>query len=141
VISDGLILTNYHVVGDAPFVAVLYKPVAGGEPERANMVAARVIKVDQIRDLALLKPTSISLNTKPVELGDVSDLQIGADVHAIGHPKGEAWSYTKGIISQIRRDYSWPAGDTKFEHRADVIQTHPRWWAPFVAVGEPRKPN
>jgi S1-C subfamily serine protease len=122
VISDGLILTNYHVVGDAAFVGALYKPVAGREPDRANMVAARVIKVDQIRDLALLRPTSIPPNTKPVELADVSDLQIGADVHAIGHPKGEAWSYTKGIISQIRRDFSW-AGDSKIEHRANVIQT------------------
>src|SRR5436190_15696626 len=42
VISDGLILTNYHVVGDAPYVGVLYKPFAGGEAETANMVAARV---------------------------------------------------------------------------------------------------
>jgi S1-C subfamily serine protease len=33
VISGGLILTNYHVVGDSAFVGVLYKPVAGGEPE------------------------------------------------------------------------------------------------------------
>jgi hypothetical protein len=85
------------------------------------MIAARVIKVDQTRDLALVKPTSIPLNTKPVELGDVSDLQIGADVHAIGHPKGDLWSYTRGIISQIRRDFSW-AGDS-IEHRANVIQT------------------
>jgi S1-C subfamily serine protease len=52
VISDGLILTNLHVVGDAAYVGVLYKPVAGDEPEKANMVAARVIKVDQMRDLA-----------------------------------------------------------------------------------------
>jgi hypothetical protein len=122
VISDGLILTNYHVVGDAAFVGVLYKPIAGGEPEKANMVTARVIKVDQIRDLALLKPTLISPNARPIELGDVGDLQIGADVNAIGHPKGEVWSYTRGIISQVRHDFSW-AGDSKIEHRADVIQT------------------
>jgi S1-C subfamily serine protease len=115
VISDGLILTNYHVVGDAAFVGVLYKPFAGGEP--ANMVAARVIRVDQVRDLALLKPLSIPTTAKPIELGDLSNLQIGADVHAIGHPQGYAWSYTKGIVSQIRSDFSW------LEHRATVIQT------------------
>ena len=57
------------------------------------MVAARVIKVDQVRDLALLKPLSIAPSAKPIELGDLSDLQIGSDVHAIGHPKGLAWSY------------------------------------------------
>jgi S1-C subfamily serine protease len=118
VISDGLILTNYHVVGDAASVGILFKPVAGGELERANVVAARVIRVDQMRDLALLKPTSIPPNTRPIELGDVSDLQIGADVNAIGHPKGEVWSYTRGIISQVRRDFSWE-GDSKIEHRAE----------------------
>jgi S1-C subfamily serine protease len=117
VISDGLILTNHHVVGDAAFVGVLYKPFTGSEPERANIVAARVIKVDQVRDLALLKPTSIPPSTKPIELGDLSALQVGADVHAIGHPTGLAWSYTRGIVSQIRRDFPW------LEHRATVIQT------------------
>jgi S1-C subfamily serine protease len=117
VISDGLILTNQHVVGNAAFVGVLYKPFSGNEPEKANIVAARVIKVDQLRDLALLKPTSIPSSTKPIELGDLSALQIGADVHAIGHPTGLAWSYTRGIVSQIRRDFPW------LEHRATVIQT------------------
>jgi hypothetical protein len=43
-------------------------------------------------------------------------------VHAIGHPTGEAWSYTGGIVSQIRRDYEWQADDG-FRHRATVIQT------------------
>jgi hypothetical protein len=38
-------------------------------------------------------------------------------VHAIGHPAGEAWTYTRGLISQIRNDFTWD------KHRADVIQT------------------
>ena len=48
-------------------------------------------------------------------------LEIGADVHAIGHPTGETWTYTKGIISQIRPDFSWGAEGEK--HQATVIQT------------------
>jgi S1-C subfamily serine protease len=117
VISDGLILTNAHVVGDASIVGVLYKPDAVSNPVESSMIAARVLKIDRVRDLALLKPISISPNTKPIELGDTKDIQIGADVHAIGHPKGQEWSYTTGIISQIRNDFSW------LEHRANVIQT------------------
>jgi S1-C subfamily serine protease len=35
---------------------------------------------------------------------------VGADVHAIGHPTGEAWTYTTGIVSQIRPDYEWRSG-------------------------------
>ena len=49
-------------------------------------------------------------------------MQVGADVHAIGHPAGEAWTYTKGIVSQIRPGYEWqPKASVK--HVADVIQT------------------
>jgi S1-C subfamily serine protease len=117
VISGGLILTNWHVVGDASFVGILYKPAKIDDAARANMVVARVIKIDQIHDLALLKPTSMSSTAKPIELGDREDVQVGADVHAIGHPLGQAWSYTKGVISQIRNDFSW------LNHRANVIQT------------------
>jgi S1-C subfamily serine protease len=40
-------------------------------------------------------------------LADAKDIAVGADVHAIGHPTGEAWSYTEGIISQIRNGYTW----------------------------------
>ena len=65
VISDGFILTSAHVVGDASVVAVLYKPDAATNPLPSSMITARVIKVDRRRDLALLKPTSISSNAKP----------------------------------------------------------------------------
>jgi hypothetical protein len=47
---------------------------------------------------------------------------VGSDVHAIGHPTGEAWTYTRGIVSQIRRSYEWSVGPGP-THRADVIQT------------------
>jgi Trypsin-like peptidase domain len=117
VIANGFILTNSHVVGDASVVSVLYKPDAVSEPVNTSMITARVIKVDQVRDLALLQPTSISSAAKPIELGDIKDIQIGADVHAIGHPIGLDWSYTSGIISQIRNNFSW------LQYRADVIQT------------------
>jgi hypothetical protein len=43
-------------------------------------------------------------------------------VHAIGHPIGESWSYTKGVVSQMRPDYEWRY-ETGPQHRADVIQT------------------
>jgi S1-C subfamily serine protease len=70
---------------------------------RLDVTAADVIKVDQVRDLALLRPLAFPTNApKPIELADAKDIAIGADVHAIGHPTGETWSYTTGIISQIR---------------------------------------
>jgi hypothetical protein len=74
-----------------------------------------------VRDLALLKVAVVPPTVHPLELGTEAEIQVGADVHAIGHPVGEAWTYTRGLISQIRSDYEWQAdGDA---HRADVIQT------------------
>jgi hypothetical protein len=46
---------------------------------------------------------------------------VGIDVHAIGHPKGESWSYTKGIVSQYRLGFDWITDNQKY--KADVIQT------------------
>jgi hypothetical protein len=40
-----------------------------------------------------------------------------------GHPTGEAWTYTTGVISQYRQAYQWQAGGDSIKHKADVIQT------------------
>jgi S1-C subfamily serine protease len=121
--SDGSIVTNYHVVGDAPRVVVVFKPlVEGASPKKADAVVATVVKVDQVSDLALLKVEKIPQHVKPLELGSLATVEVGADVFAIGHPTGEAWTYTKGIVSQIRRDYKWKT-ESGITHSASIIQT------------------
>jgi Trypsin-like peptidase domain len=55
-------------------------------------------------------------------LADEKDIAVGADVNAIGHPENLRWSYTKGIISQIRNGFAW-SDESKIKHHADVIQT------------------
>ena len=123
VISGGLILTNWHVVENYKQVGVVFKPSSpGAQPSSADVITADVIRIDQVRDLALLRPTSLPNGLKPIELSDGQDISVGADVHAIGHPTGEAWSYTKGIISQVRNGYNWQT-ESKIAHHADVIQT------------------
>ena len=113
-----LILTNWHVVQEAEDVGVVYKPLQDNlSIESATVREARVLKLDPVRDLALIEVTGVPAYVTPVELGSMEEVQIGNDVHAIGHPIGETWSYTKGIVSQIRQNYEWN------EHRADVIQT------------------
>jgi len=52
----------------------------------------------------------------------MDNVEVAQDVHAIGHPGGEIWTYTKGIISQIRPNYEW-APDNKVLHESKVIQT------------------
>jgi S1-C subfamily serine protease len=116
--SDGLILTNYHVTGSNNEVGVILKPVSDTQKvSKADIVRAKVIKFDQVADLALVQLPSAPFGRSPVKLGDDSEINIGMDVHAIGHPHGDNWTYTKGVISQYRNDYEW------LGHKADVIQT------------------
>lgn len=119
---DGYVITNNHVIQGSTVVAVILKPeIEGAEPTEADAWAADVVKVDQVADLALLKIRNWP-QWSYVELGDANAVSIGDDVHAIGHPVGENWTYTKGVISQIRNSYKW-SYESEFDHVADVIQT------------------
>ena len=59
---------------------------------------------------------------KVIPLGYNADVSIGDDVYAIGHPVGYPWSFTKGIVSQIREDFEWTYKDES-KHKATLIQT------------------
>ncbi len=125
--AQGQILTNLHVVEGADRVAVVFKPRSGGinisDINRADLYTARVEKQDKARDLALLrlehKPDALTT----LEMGSLGGVSIGADVHAIGHPGGATWTYTKGIVSQIRVNAEWSYSDDRIKHHATVIQT------------------
>jgi S1-C subfamily serine protease len=119
----GLILTNLHVVGSSSVVAVVFKPsVEGAVITSADAHRGMVVRRDQIADLALVQVADPPPNLTTIPLGHLGDVSVGSDVHAIGHPTGEAWSYTKGIVSQVRRNYAWHTEDG-LRHTASVIQT------------------
>jgi S1-C subfamily serine protease len=121
--ADGKIVTNLHVVGDASEVGVVFKPAMEGATfGKADVRRARVLRRDEVADLALIQVEAVPAGVTPLAIGNSTTLQVGADVHAIGHPTGEAWTYTRGIVSQIRRAYGWQTED-KIPHEATVIQT------------------
>jgi S1-C subfamily serine protease len=117
--NDGLILTNYHVIENSKDIAVIFKPLKDTQKiQDSDIKKGRVVKVDQISDLALIKIDGMPQVKSPIKLGDDSDISVGIDVHAIGHPENQNWSYSKGIISQFRPNFKW----TEY-NQADVIQT------------------
>lgn len=118
----GEVLTNWHVVRSARRVAVFFKPEQGADVRQDLAFAATVVKADPTTDLALLKLSNPPPSLAALTLGDPSAAQVGENVHAIGHPEGEAWTYTTGIISQIRPEYRWK-GEGGSLHQATVIQT------------------
>ena len=114
--SRGYVLTNWHVVENNPNFKVV--TIGSGSFEE-NVREAEIIKFDPTCDLALLK-----LKTMPSDMSVISVSEIipniGDPVHAIGHPNGEVWSYSKGYISAYREDYSWKIEGKNFE--GDVFQ-------------------
>jgi S1-C subfamily serine protease len=117
------ILRNHHVVGNERRVRVVFKPSdPSGKPKDEEVVQADVIKLDVRRDLALLRPVSIP-SRRPLDISTEDTIDVGTDVVAIGHPTGEAWTFTKGIVSAFRPDYEWTGGPNDSKHIATVIQT------------------
>jgi len=106
--NSDLILTNAHVVGTSRFLRVALMPKARGQLTRNSFVDGWVVSIDEEVDLALIQLVRSVAKVKPLELASNDSLEIGQDVHAIGHPKtGALWSYTKGYIGQLIYDYQW----------------------------------
>jgi S1-C subfamily serine protease len=121
--ADGRIVTNLHVVEGAKEVGVIFKPrVEGASVADAAVHRAKVLRVDEVADLALIQVSEIPGHVKPLAIAKNPAVSVGADVHAIGHPTGQSWTYTRGIVSQIRRDYAWST-ESRLKHQATVIQT------------------
>ena len=95
--SDGVIVTNFHVVEGALNLKVTLPPPDG------RSFQARVIGGDSDHDLAVLKIGATNLPTIP--LGDSSSLALGERVVALGYalalPGGP--TVTSGIISGLAR--------------------------------------
>lgn len=87
--SDGLILTNAHVVRDAHEVTVKLA-------DRREF-KAKVLGIDPATDIAVLRADATGLPT--VQFGDPKTLQVGDYVLAIGAPFGFDQSATAGIVS------------------------------------------
>ena len=99
--SDGLILTNAHVVKEAKDVTVKLQ-------DRREYVA-KVLGVDTATDIAVLKIDAKGLPT--VRFGQPSKLMVGDYVLAIGAPYGLDQTATSGIISAKGRSLPSESGD------------------------------
>ena len=92
--SDGLIMTNAHVIEDADEVLVTLTD--------KREFKARIIGADKRTDVAVLKIDASGLPA--VKVGDVSRLRVGEWVMAIGSPFGLDNTVTAGIVSAKQRD-------------------------------------
>jgi S1-C subfamily serine protease len=122
--SEGIIVTNYHVVEGAGRLTVVTVPP---DPQRLE---ARVIGGDPDRDLAVLQVDAEGL--APVTLGRSADLRLGERVLAIGYAlglgadfEGGSPTVTSGIVSALDRTVqaSDPNSQAGVRTYTGVIQT------------------
>ena len=107
--SQGHILTNYHVVGNANKIDVL---LSNGGSFQAKLVGS-----DPKTDLAVIK--ILTKEQHPfVIFGDSDKVEVGEWVVAIGHPRGLDQTVTQGIISAKHR-----RGITDPSSYQDFLQT------------------
>ena len=121
--TDGLILTNNHVVA-----------AANGGPGSPSGVQTkltfangatttfRVVGTDPSSDIAVVQAEGASGLT-PITLGSSGNLRVGQDVVAIGSPLGLEGTVTTGIVSALNRPVA-AGGDAQNQNTVlDAIQT------------------
>jgi S1-C subfamily serine protease len=91
--SDGVILTNYHVIAVGSSAVVKL-------PDGAVYVVDGVLAADKTRDVAVIKVHGSNFRT--LTLGDSDQLQVGDEVVAIGNPLSLESTVSNGIVSGIR---------------------------------------
>jgi len=91
--SNGIILTNAHVVSDADEVIVKLTD--------KREYKAKVVGIDKLSDVAVLRIDAKDLPT--VKIGDPQNARVGEWVIAIGSPFGFENTVTAGIISAKSR--------------------------------------
>ena len=87
--SEGYILTNHHVVGEADRIIVV---MHDGEEKDAKLVGT-----DPESDIAVIKIEGDGLPVLP--MGDSEKILVGEDVIAVGNPFGLIQTVTYGIVS------------------------------------------
>ena len=110
--TDGLLLTNAHVVGRSTWGRAVFSD--GSEAD------VDVVGADPLSDLAVVRARSAT--PPPAVLGTAENLRVGQLVVAVGNPLGLAGSVTAGVVSGLGR--SLPTRDGRTARVVeDVIQT------------------
>ncbi len=94
--EGGLVVSNFHVVGDATDIRVVLKD--------RREISARVLLADRESDLAILQLDEAEVtDLATLELRDSDTVEVGELVLAIGNPFGVGQTVSSGIVSGLAR--------------------------------------
>ena len=99
VVGENYVATNCHVLEGAWSIKIRQT-----ESDETFAMGASRARTDEERDLCLLFAADLSKPpaAQPAQMAGARDLEIGAEVFAIGAPNGWELSFTRGIVSQLR---------------------------------------
>ena len=111
--TDGNIITNWHVAGDAEAISV----TIDGQSYDATLVGG-----DSSSDIAVIKAELNGALVTPIEVGNSSDLVVGDWVMTLGSPLGLDQSASSGIVSALYRNtlMTGTAGNTIYTNLIQV---------------------
>ena len=101
IVDDNVIVTNFHVAGDATELKVVFN-------NNDTMYDAELVRGDKDSDIAVIKLKDWEKFTKENPEFKIlhyatKEPQEGDTVYAIGHPWGLFYSVSKGIVSAAKR--------------------------------------
>ncbi|MBT5692853.1 MAG: DUF1080 domain-containing protein [Opitutae bacterium] len=91
--EDGIIATNFHVIGQHRGFSIRF-------PDGKTYEPTAILATDRKRDLALIKIDAKQLT--PLKLGDSDTLKPGQGILAIGNPLGLDFSVSRGVVAAER---------------------------------------
>ena len=91
--QQGVIATNFHVIGDHREFQVELNDGTICQP-------IEILGIDRSQDLALFRVNATNLH--PIPLGNSDEITLGETILSIGNPLGYGLSISKGVISAVR---------------------------------------
>jgi len=92
-VRGAIVATNYHVISGSTYG---YAKITG---DGTSYSIAGIVGIDKAKDLVLLKITGA--NGKALTLADISTVEVGEIVYALGNPRGLEGTISPGIVSGI----------------------------------------
>ncbi len=122
---EGHIVTNYHVVEGAQSIQVSFGDQVS-EP-------AKVIGVDPLNDLAVIKVEKVPTGVEPVKPGKISNVRVGETAIAIGNPFGQfGRTLTAGVVSALDRTIKTEQGVLRHAIQTDAAINHGNSGGPLL---------
>jgi putative serine protease PepD len=115
--SDGLILTNNHVITSAAHGGTVSAILQDG-----RSVPVQIVGRAPSFDLAVVRAQGVT-DLTPAQLGNSSNVQVGQEVVAVGSPLGLSGTVTSGIISALDRPVRAGGEGSGQDTIFDAIQT------------------